>query len=424
MLCVSLTTWSKIYDKSCCIHSHFHLFYVNDDIFNLSYKLSVSRLYIAQGGIALGPSLLSRNKELKELVFPPKAVMAINVIECVGLIFMFFTLSARIDKGIVKKSGKLAIVIGVGAFIIPLTVTILTTLFIRDGLELDDELRSTLPMVATLEATISFHVILANLTELKLLNSEIGRLALSSSLLSSLIGWFAPTFYIYASENARVGITRRTVFLMNVSVIVMVIIIVFVVRPIIFWMMRKTPEGKPLKQDHLVALNVIVLVVALVGELTGQNSYLGPFILGITTPVTPPMGSLLADKIQYFVWVAFIPCFIINTGRRVDLYSIQFNHFLAVEMVILIAGTVKTFAIVIPCLYSKIPFMDALALGLLLNCRGIYDIQVFTRAKQRLVRITWRIYLRIVSYAFEGVACSFLFWKQKMLHILSKSSSN
>lgn len=347
---------------------------------------------MAQGGIALGPSLLGKSAELRDLVFPPKAVMAINVIECVGLIFMFFTLSARIDKGIVKKSGKLAIIIGVGSFVIPLIVTILMTLFIRNGLELDDELRSTLPMVATLEATISFHVILANLTELKLLNSEIGRLALSSSLLSSLISWLAPSFSIYVSESSSPGIKRQTVFLMNVSILVMVIIIVFAVRPIIFWMMRKTPEGKPLKQDHLVAINVIVLVVAFAGELTGQNGYLGPFILGITTPVAPPMGSLLADKIQYFVLAAFIPCFMINTGRRVDLFSIQFNHFVAVEMTILIAGIVKTFAIVIPCLYSKIPFMDALALGLLLNCRGIYDIQVFTRAKQRLVRITWAIY--------------------------------
>lgn len=197
-----------------------------------------------QAGITLGPSFLERNEKFSKKMFSPKVLAVLNAFDAFGHFYMLFLLSVRVDISIVKKAGRLAIVIGIGSFLLPFMVTTFISYIIKDAIQLDEELCSTLPAVAGLECTMNFHVILVLLTDLNLLNSELGRIALSSSLIIGALGWFVFSISSNARDASQSRSKHATLFA-NLSTIFMIFLAAFVLRPTMFWMMRQTPEGIP-----------------------------------------------------------------------------------------------------------------------------------------------------------------------------------
>ncbi|KAL5806810.1 hypothetical protein ACOSQ4_029543 [Xanthoceras sorbifolium] len=174
-------------------------------IFRLLLKPFGQVNFVSQmlAGIVLGPSCLG--KKLSNKLYSPRSVSLLNVFEAIGLIYILFLLSVRIDVSIVRKSGRLAIIIGLGSFFVPLIATISTAFFIRTAIDMDAEVFSSFPVVASLECNISFHVMLSVLTDLKLLNSELGRLALSSALVCNLTGTLTDLTSIDSNSFLAVG---------------------------------------------------------------------------------------------------------------------------------------------------------------------------------------------------------------------------
>ncbi|KAK3227416.1 hypothetical protein Dsin_007278 [Dipteronia sinensis] len=355
-------------------------------------------------GIVLGPSCLGQTVSNK--LYTMRSISVLNVFQSLGLIYILFLLSVRIDVGVVRNSGRLAIIIGLGAFFAPMVATLSMWLFIKGTMDLDTEVYSSFPVVASIECTISFHMILTVLTDLKLLNSELGRLALSSTLVSNIASTVVLVFGAqFKHGDSQLRLNDNTGVLMSLSSLFIILVIVFVCRPIMFWMMKQTPDGKPLKQVHLVAINVMVLGSALLGEILGQHYLIGPAILGIVTPTSSPLGSALAEKMECFNWVVFIPCYIANIGRLTDLNSIGRNSFLAIGWLILVSMFARFFAIIIISIYYKLPIGDAISLSLLLNCRGLIDTLVYAYAYVLKVLTSLeklKFYAFNTSYAFIG----------------------
>ncbi|KAK0586025.1 hypothetical protein LWI29_038190 [Acer saccharum] len=331
-------------------------------------------------GIVLGPSCLGQTVSNK--LYSMRSISVLNVFEALGLIYILFLLSVRIDVGVVRNSGRLPIIIGLGAFFAPMIVTMSMGMFIKGTIDLDKEVYNSFPVVASIECNISFHMILAVLTDLKLLNSELGRLALSSTLVSNIASMIVLVLgaqFKHSASQPRLK-DNMDILMSLMSSSFIIIVIFFVCRPIMFWIMKQTPDGKPVKQVHLVAINLMVLGSALLGEILGQHYMIGPVILGIVTPTSSPLGSALAEKIECFNWVVFVPCYIANIGRLIDLNSIGRNSFLAIGWLILASMFARFFAVIIISIFYKLPIDDAISLSLLLNCRGLIDTLVYAHA--------------------------------------------
>ncbi|KAJ0028452.1 hypothetical protein Pint_34975 [Pistacia integerrima] len=363
--------------------------------------ITVVCLSLLQAGIVLGPTCLGRIDVFNTNVFTPRNIMALNVFEALGVFYIFFLVSIQTDMSILKRSGRLAVIIGIGTYVIPLIVTTVSAFIIRNSFELDESVRHSLPTAASLQPTISFHVIILFLTELKLLNSELGRLALSSALINSSVGLLLFIIGDYAKESSH--LTARDIVLMNLSDVIIVISIFFGARQLVLWMMKQTPEGAPLKHDYILAINIILLLVYFFGEISGKHALMGAVILGMVIPHSPPMGSRLATRIHYVVWAVFMPCYLLNIGRNINLFDVKLHSFIVTEFLITESTVVKFFVALIPSLYYKIPFMDAVSLGLVLNCRGIHDMPVFTRARH-LEHITEEMFTVITVSAMLQTA--------------------
>lgn len=334
---------------------------------------------MVQGGIAIGPSCMGRYKKFGAKFFYPKSLVVLDVYESLAFMFLMFLTSVRMDISMPKRAGKISLVIGVATFLVPFMITTYAAFFLRETSNLNQALSDSLPIVASLESTTSFHVVFGILSDLKILNSELGRLALSSSMVSNFLSWIfllAVTSMKEALETGEVHV----IILTQASKVFVIMIIVYVFRPIMKWMMRRTPEGKPLRESDVIGVTLIVLLGALIGEFTGQHFLFGSLVLGLATPDRPPLGSSLTEKIECFIWAVYMPCYIISIGSRVNIFLVKNVDIIVVEFIILIAVFGKLTAVFIASLYYKMPFLDALLLGLLLNTQGFFDIQNFKQA--------------------------------------------
>ncbi|KAK2647455.1 hypothetical protein Ddye_014944 [Dipteronia dyeriana] len=333
------------------------------------------------GGITIGPSCLSRYEKISDHIFSSKkGVMMVNAFENVGLIFLFFLLSVQIDLNVLKRPGKLAFAIGISALILPFLITLAIALFLKEYIS-DEELQGSLSMVAFLESGTSFHQILYFLKDLKMLNSELSRIALVSALISGIGNWVYLTIIDQLFAYSKSAQWHTIVFALT-SHLFMIIVIVFAFRPLILWMMRKTPERKSLKESHVAVVIIMVLCCALYAEIIGLHPLHGPIVLGMATPDSPPMGSTLSNQFGCFVWGVLMPGFMINVGKRINLFELQIGNFLIVAFITFTSGLAKFIGTLVPSLYFKMPLRDAFPLGLILSGRGLFDILFFYRAKQ------------------------------------------
>ncbi|KAJ4830690.1 hypothetical protein Tsubulata_028406 [Turnera subulata] len=360
------------------------------NIFRLTFQLILKPLgqpsFVPEilGGIVVCSPLLGKEFHEK-ILFGGRTILVTSVLEECGIMFLLFLLSVRLDMSIVKKCGGLAVVIGITTFVVPEALTLLISLFVREIIPLDNDLHLSLPVVSGHISSTSFHVISALLADLKLLNSELGRLALSSSMISGLFCWGIFVICNNLREVSRMETTLRDILLTQVWKIVIILFVVFTLRPVMFWMVKQTPDGKPLKESHVYWIIVMVLVCGLVGEFTGQHLYFGPVVLGLAAPPGPELASTLIEKIDCFLEAVLIPCYLINTGRVFNLHAMKIDHFVAVELLFFAAVLSKLTSIIVVSLYYRVPFMDSLTLGLIYNVKGFMDIQSFLHALQSKV---------------------------------------
>ncbi|CAK9150447.1 unnamed protein product [Ilex paraguariensis] len=318
--------------------------------------------YVADilSGIILGPSVLGRSKAFNETLFPPKGMMVLDVYEMVGIILFTFLIGVRTDVHIVRKAGGLAIAIGLASFLLPVIITEITAKILRATITMDKKLHDSIALVGFHESMINYHAAFCILKDLKLVNSELGRVALSSSMISGLCSWIYLLIYRITLE-AQHG---RTIVVLAApaSRLFMLIVILFAIRPFMYWIIRHTPEGKTLKESYVCGVTLVVFGIALFSQVTGVHPIFTSIVLGLTVPDGSPLASGLVDKLESFVSAVLLPSFFANVGQKVDVKHMTLRTFGIVVLFIALALLGKIIGCMVASLYWNMHLMDALLL--------------------------------------------------------------
>ncbi|XP_029130527.1 cation/H(+) antiporter 15 isoform X2 [Cajanus cajan] len=318
----------------------------------------------AMAGFLMGPSVLGQFKCLKKFFFAPKPFFVCETISLLGTMIFLFSMGVKIDISMVMRTGRKTWAIGVCSFVLPLAFSIFYAFLLRQVLPPGTDIYKSLFYIAAFSSAGSFQVVANLLEDFKLLNSEVGRLAISSSMVNGVL---CAIWQIIAVSRQQKIIFQDTYQSSSkwiaISLCVMVIIILCVLRPIMLWMIRRTPKGRPMKESYLVSVYVMVLGCSLFGEFIGEHYLIGPIILGLAVPEGPPLGSAL---------------------------PVAFFGFLG-----------KVIGTMLPSIYCNMPLTDALILGLIMGAQGMTHILHFQNLQ----------YLHIIddqSYAQMVVALMWL----------------
>jgi len=338
--------------------------------------------------LVLGPSVFGQSELIKKWIFPPKTFYISQTISYFGIMIFLFLIGVNIDLSLVTRSGKKAWAIGIFSFFVPLTMSNLIALLLRKLVITPDQiLYKSIFALSFIFSTGSFHTTAIHLADLKLLNSEMGRIAISASMVGAAFSLLWVIAKLTEKQSSVALKKDRSFTWMGISLLVLVIIILCVLRPIMFWMIRKTPEGKPIKESYIFSVFLMILGCALFSEVIGEHYMIGPVILGMAVPDGPPLGSALTERLDAIVSAVFLPLYFLFSGAQFNIFLIDTRSFVIVQIVAIIASLGKVAGTMLPSIYWKTPVTDVLSLGLLMSAQGITQLIYLQIALYLHVRI-------------------------------------
>ncbi|KAL0370718.1 UNVERIFIED_CONTAM: Cation/H(+) antiporter 15 [Sesamum angustifolium] len=302
---------------------------LNRGLTYLGQSLFVSQIL---AGVILGPSVLGSNAVIRELLFP---VSSFYTVDTFRLITMYVAMQPR--------------------------------------------LYSSMIWIVSFQALSSFHVIVCLLADLKLMNSELGKLAISSSMISGICSFFW-ALVIFAGEHGQ-HVEQQTFVVMLIWSGIMVIFAICIFRPMIQWMTKHSTDVDSVKESYICAILILVLGSALYGEYLGQHFTFGPIVLGMVIPDGPPIGSALVNKLELFVSSIFLPIFFVVSAARIDFSMISLRNFAIIEGLAVCAFFWKVVGVMLPSLSWKMTASDALHLALVLSNQGMVEVLILEQAK-------------------------------------------
>ncbi|XP_020570829.1 cation/H(+) antiporter 15-like [Phalaenopsis equestris] len=324
-----------------------------------------------QAGFLLGPEFLGRLLPgYSALLFSDREMMISHTLSAAGIMLYCFLVSVKMDPAIVAQSGRRTVIIGLCNSILPMILMILTAIPLRSHIpSAIAQSNFIIFLVAPLSIT-NFPVIADALTELQLLNTELGRLALSASLINTSVGWL---LFIFMSQD-RGGLDKA--FKMVFSMLILVLLIVFPFRRWMLWIVRRTPKGQRVGEFQVFAVLMCMLGVAVLSEMIGATNINGVVALGLVIPEGTPLGAALVETIELVSNEIMLPLFYANAGRYVSLAALVHWRSWMVLMCLLglvyVAKFVWTF---VPAVYfCKVPARQAFILGLIFNIRGLVNL--------------------------------------------------
>ncbi|KAG4989852.1 hypothetical protein JHK84_032404 [Glycine max] len=331
------------------------------------------------GGVLFGPSMLGNKKILGLALFPTKGAVVLDTVSLFGLMFFFFIWCVKMDIATLMKTEKVAITLGISVFAFTLIIPTGLAFLMMKYIAMDGSLAKALPFLAMSQTLTVFISIAVLLTDLKVLNTDIGRLTMSAAMFADVAG-FILTVILFAILQDQSGSFVRLACIL-LSIVGVWLLVIFVMRPTIIWMVKHPGRGS-VNEICLVCIFLLVLLSAFVSELIGQHFIMGPILLGLAVPEGPPIGTALMSKLETICTAFLYPIFLAVNGLQTDFFKIDKQSLWIVCVILIVAFFVKIGAVMLPGYYYNLPLKQCFVIGLFLNGRGIAELATYNMWKR------------------------------------------
>ncbi|KAL5832827.1 hypothetical protein ACOSQ3_016501 [Xanthoceras sorbifolium] len=344
--------------------------------------------FIAQvvAGILIGPTFLGRVNWINQM-FPFESNMLMETFASMGLTYYMFLVGLEMDLSIVRYLDKKSLSIAVAGILIPIAAAAGMYQLPKYTLYGNKLGGSEMPLTwgftfwsITLSIT-SFPDLARILADVKLLHTDIGRTALSAAIISDITVWVLLVFAITIVDKTEV------VHMTVLPTIAFLLTCWFLLRPAIAWMIRKTKTrgGGDFSEMHI---NFILTGVAICGMITdacGAHSMIGGFMLGFIVP-KGDLAMKIMERIEEFVTGIMLPVFFMINGFRTNFFDLISGAIHVGGATTLVAITIgatsaKILSTVLVSIWFGMSPRDGLALGSLLNTKGVLAIIVLNEGR-------------------------------------------
>ncbi|KAL5563516.1 hypothetical protein UlMin_033263 [Ulmus minor] len=335
------------------------------------------------GGILLGPSVLGRNKSYLHTIFPAKSLPVLETLANLGLIFFLFLAGLELDLKSIRRTGKKALGIAIAGISLPFTLGIGSSIILRETISKDVNGTAFLVFMGVALSITAFPVLARILAELKLLTSDLGRIAMSAAAINDVAAWILLALAIALSGTSQSPLVPLWVFLSGCTFVLCCILIA---PPIFKLMTQRCHEGEPIDETYICATLAVVLAAGFVTDSIGIHAMFGAFVIGVLVPKDGPLAGALVEKVEDLVSGLFLPLYFVSSGLKTNIATIQgLQSWGLLGLVILTACFGKIFGTFLVSIFYKVPLREALALGLLMNTKGLVELIVLNIGKDRKV---------------------------------------
>jgi Kef-type K+ transport system membrane component KefB len=331
------------------------------------------------GGILVGPSVFGRFAPAASArLFPQNSLGAFEVLSTIGLVLFLFLIGSELDLEHMRRQRGTALLASAMGILFPFAIAIavahsLRIRFAPDGI-------GRVPFVLFLGISMSitaFPVLARILEERGIQSTSLGTTALICAAVDDVCAWLllavALTLIPHAGES--MGLPSRLLWL-GLYLVVMFAII----RPIGKWVARRQ-KTDGLSFEILGVFVAILLASAAATEAIGVHPLFGAFIAGVCFPRIKQWQNAVRTRLDAIVSILLLPLFFALTGMRTRLDLLSGTTIWIWTGVVLIAAVAgKMGGAVLAARWTGQSWRDAMALGALLNTRGLVELIVLNIA--------------------------------------------
>nr|BAB11358.1 Na+/H+ antiporter-like protein [Arabidopsis thaliana] len=331
------------------------------------------------GGMMIGPSMFGGIRNFNYYLFPPIANYICANIGLMGFFYFLFLTAAKTDVGAIGKAPRKHKYIAAIGVIVPIICVGSVGMAMRDQMDENLQKPSSIGGVVFALSFTSFPVIYTVLRDMNLLNSEVGKFAMSVALLGDMAGVYVIVIF-EAMTHADVG-GAYSVFWFLVSVVIFAAFMLLVVRRAFDWIVSQTPEGTLVNQNYIVMILMGVLASCFLTDMFGLSIAVGPIWLGLLVPHGPPLGSTLAVRSETFIYEFLMPFTYALVGQGTNIHFLRdetWRNQLSPLFYMTVVGFITKFlSTAFAALFFKVPARESITLGLMMNLRGQMDLLVY-----------------------------------------------
>jgi Kef-type K+ transport system membrane component KefB len=331
------------------------------------------------GGILIGPSVLGRfAPHVSASLFPIKSLGAFETLSTVGLVLFLFLIGMELDYEQLYRQRVTAVLASGMSILLPfamgaLLAHSLRTRFAPHGV-------GSVPFVLFLGIAMSitaFPVLARILEERNLQGTALGTTAILCAAVDDVVAWSLLAFALalMGGEDAPSSLLLRLS-----GLVIYLFLMLGVIRPLGAFLVRRRKQP----ELTLELLGVVVagaLLSAAATDKIGIHPLFGAFLAGVCFPRVPQWQLALRERLDMIVSVLLLPLFFALTGMRTRLDLLNDGSmWLWAALVLLAAVFGKMGGAALAARWSGQSWRDAVALGALLNTRGLVELIVLNIA--------------------------------------------
>ncbi|KAF9527956.1 cation/H+ exchanger [Crepidotus variabilis] len=328
------------------------------------------------GGVLLGPTVMGRIPGFRNSIFPDASLPLLNLTATIGLVLFLFLVGLEIDTRLLKRNIIASASVSIAGLVIPLGMgAALGVGVYREFINPAVNFGYFLLFTAVAVGITAFPVLCRILTELKLLDTEVGLVTLSAGIGNDVIGWVLLALTV-ALVNASSGLTALWVLLASAGY---VIFLLYPVKWAFHWLVRRTgslEQGSPTPLMMTVTI-MVVLISAFFTDVIGVHAIFGGFLAGLIIPHENGFAISIVEKIEDLVSILFLPLYFILSGLRTNLGLLnEGKDWGYIILICTVAFASKFIACGAAAFANGYKWREAGAIGSLMSCKGLVELIV------------------------------------------------
>jgi Kef-type K+ transport system membrane component KefB len=326
-------------------------------------------------GLVLGPSVLGRIAPgLSAALFPATSLGFVNALAQLGLLLFMFLVGLEVDLVQMRGRAYTAILTSHASILAPFLLGTALALWVyaRYAPAGVGFTPFALFMGAAMSVT-AFPVMARILAERGLTATPLGTLAITCAAVDDVSAWCILAAVVLV---ARAG-NPATLALTLAGTAVYLAVAFTIGRRILARLAARMTDRASGVQGLLAVIVMLTLASAWITERLGIHALFGAFVVGATLPRTPVLVEALSSRIRDLMIVLLLPLYFAFTGLRTTVSLISGPlAWVSFAMILLVAIAGKLGGSAVAARLSGSRWRDALALGTLMNTRGLMELVI------------------------------------------------
>ncbi|MBB5909064.1 cation:proton antiporter domain-containing protein [Actinoalloteichus hymeniacidonis] len=326
-------------------------------------------------GLLLGPTVLGLlAPSVSELLFPGDVRFFLTTIGQLGVIFFMFEVGRELPFSLLKKNTSAAVIVGHAGIAIPFVLGV--CLAVWPLADLRPEGVGSGPFAIFIGVALSvtaFPVLAKILHDRKIKDTRIGALGMATAGIDDVTAWCLLALVVAGVNGDSLGSVLGIV-LLSVTYAAMMW---WVVRPLLARLAAYTDADPSRSPILMIAILMLIMLSSGATAMIGIEAIFGAFLAGIVTPRSSRGATEFAFRLSGPTHWLMLPVFFAGIGLSTDLWDAASGAGgLVMGLVLLVAVGGKFLGVVLPALAVGTGARTALALGSMMNCRGLTEIVV------------------------------------------------